>query len=129
MSIVVSGLCKALAEKGIYLTEKQFQEKVRQFSVKTGMPQWFLNEKSELTHIPSNRMIHGKQHKCFQILKVALSDETVQNIEEGIVELAVCFVNLLSVHACILSMQLLKACHLMIVMATHLVNHLMFLTP
>ena len=90
VSIVVSGLCKALAEKGIYLTEKQFQEKIRGFPVKTGMPQWFLNEKSQLTHIPSNRMIlaiNGKQHKCFQILKAALSDETVQKIEKGTGEL------------------------------------------
>ena len=86
VSFVVRDLCAALQSKQISVTVHKFQKRIENFSLNTVNPQWFLNETSERTNIPSSRHllhIHRKQKKCYQMYHSSLEESVLEQLEAG----------------------------------------------
>ena len=85
VSLVVSNVCSALS-KHLVISPKQFQQRIKHFPMNTLNPQWFLNEGTDLTYIPSSKSllrIHGKQKKCCQIYHSVFDPDVIAKIDNG----------------------------------------------
>ena len=86
ISFHVKTLCDALEDKGELLKPSEFLGKLQNLPLNTTNPQWFLNDTSDLIHIPSSRSllkIHGQQRKCCHIYHSVFSEDVLAKLSSG----------------------------------------------
>ncbi len=86
ISFIVRELCTALSDKQISITVQEFQKRIANFPLNTVNPQWFLNETTDRTTIPSSKHllnIHAKQKKCSQIYQSSFDESFLEKLEAG----------------------------------------------
>ena len=86
ISIVVKGLCQALSNAKVFISEDGFRQRVKHFPAKFGIPQWFLAPDSLYEYIPSAKKVQkeqAKQHKCFQVYRSVFSSKTLKILDKG----------------------------------------------